>query len=204
MLDCNDEIVRKAELRYKRGNPPGKDNKYGDAINWECLLEYAPDNKDLYFISSDKDYSSVIGESQFNLFIQEEWKEKKNSDVIFFNSLVSFLNKHFESIKLKREQEKDKLIIQLSESGSFYRTHKIIEKLNEFSDFTRNQQDDILESAVDNSQIYQIIGDNDIREFYSGIIADYEGENETVKKVKDLLEETDGEDDDFDIPDWLL
>ena len=35
---------------FRRRNPPGKDNKYGDAINWECLLYNVPNEEDLYFI----------------------------------------------------------------------------------------------------------------------------------------------------------
>jgi len=36
-INASDEIIRKAEVRNLRGNPPGKKDSIGDAINWECL-----------------------------------------------------------------------------------------------------------------------------------------------------------------------
>ncbi len=41
LLNC-ESVVERAYMRYRIGNPPGKDNKYGDAINWECLLQEVP------------------------------------------------------------------------------------------------------------------------------------------------------------------
>lgn len=59
IIPC-DDYVNKAYNRYRIGNPPGKDNKYGDAINWECLLDTVPLGENLYFISADKDYRSLV------------------------------------------------------------------------------------------------------------------------------------------------
>lgn len=36
IIEC-DDYVTPAYNGYRIGNPPGKDNKYGDAINWELL-----------------------------------------------------------------------------------------------------------------------------------------------------------------------
>jgi len=44
-------IVSKAKERTELGNPPGKTNSIGDAINWETLLDLVEDGQDLYFIS---------------------------------------------------------------------------------------------------------------------------------------------------------
>ncbi len=81
---CYSHIIHAAALRYRIGNPPGKDNKFGDAINWECLLETIPQNEDLYFISEDGDYQSAMENKSFNLFLGLEWKDKKKSE----NSLL--------------------------------------------------------------------------------------------------------------------
>lgn len=43
LLQTTPEIVQRGVLRYNIGNPPGKDKKYGDAINWETLLESVPE-----------------------------------------------------------------------------------------------------------------------------------------------------------------
>ncbi len=188
LLECDDEIVDKAEKRYKKGNPPGKDNKYGDAVNWECLLKFAPD-EDIYIISADKDYASVVDDSQFNLFLQEEWKSKKGSNVVFFKSLVAFLKEHFTSIELKNEQEKDELISALSESRNFATTHAIIAQLDKYSDWTINQQEDLCKAAKNNSQVKWILGDDDVYRFYFELLKTYKGDNDLGEEVSILLRE---------------
>lgn len=87
LIPC-DEVVDKAYSRYKIGNPPGKDNKYGDAINWECLLNTVPDGEDLYLISSDKDYCSQLFDDMFNPFLKDEWERRKGSSIIFYSQLT--------------------------------------------------------------------------------------------------------------------
>ena len=54
-LTGNSTILDRARLRMAVGNPPGKNNSLGDAINWECLLDETPAGKDLFFITGDKD-----------------------------------------------------------------------------------------------------------------------------------------------------
>lgn len=76
-----DEVVSAAKLRVERGNPPGKSGSLGDAINWEALTKSVKDGEDIYFITDDKDYSSALGEDEFNEFLLSEWKESKNSSL---------------------------------------------------------------------------------------------------------------------------
>ena len=51
----------------------------GDAINWEILLQSVPNDEDLHIISDDGDFYSVIDDEKLNSFLENEWKEKKNS-----------------------------------------------------------------------------------------------------------------------------
>lgn len=67
LISCT-PYIKTAYNRYLIGNPPGKDNRYGDAINWECLLNNVENGEDLYFISADKDYSSLLDNKKFNFF----------------------------------------------------------------------------------------------------------------------------------------
>jgi hypothetical protein len=134
------------------GNPPGKDKSYGDAINWEILLQYIPKGEDLYIVSSDKDYRSVIDDSCIKSFLNDEWIKKKESNVYFFTSLTSFLNNHISSIKLKTEEEKDKAINLLQHSDSYQSTHKAIDDLNRFDDWSNSQIKEILKIADENSE----------------------------------------------------
>lgn len=191
LLECN-SFIESAYSRYKVGNPPGKDNKYGDAINWECLLKNIPDGEDLFFISSDKDYRSTLFKDEFHPFLKKEWESRKKSNIHFYTALVPFLNEHIESIKLETENKKQDLIHQLSKSYNFVTTHGIINMMNRYSDWTDTQIEELCEIANGNSQVEWILGDPDIFEFYSDLIANYNlnsDENGSVNKIKEKLEE---------------
>lgn len=170
LLECN-SVVEKAYMRYRIGNPPGKDNKYGDAINWECLLQAVPNNEDLYFISSDKDYRSEIYDSKINPFLENEWKCKKRSNIFFYTNLVPFLNEHFKDIQLKTEQEKQELIERLQGSHNFECTHGIIAMLSKHTGWTDTQIEALCAAAENNDQIGRIMGDIDVLSFYSSLLS---------------------------------
>lgn len=42
IITISDSIIERARNRFDLGNPPGKNKSYGDAINWEILLESIP------------------------------------------------------------------------------------------------------------------------------------------------------------------
>lgn len=169
-ISC-DKYVDSAFTRYRIGNPPGKENKYGDAINWECLLDVIPSGEDLHFISSDKDYKSKLNDEQFNPFLVKEWTEKKNSNLLFYGKLVAFLNEHVDEIKLETELDKEKYINELATSGNFYCTHRVISNLRKFSGWTEDQIEALCSIAESNSQVDRILYDPDVFSFYSGILA---------------------------------
>lgn len=170
LIGC-DAFVENAYTRYRIGNPPGKDNKYGDAINWECLLATVPDEEDLYFISSDKDYRSEIFDNAFNPFLTEEWEQKKKSNIHFYTNLVPFLNRHFEDIKLKTEQEKQDLIDRLEASPNFVTTHGLVAMMSKYTGWTETQIESICSAAENNTQVGWILGDLDVLNFYCRLLS---------------------------------
>lgn len=189
LIEC-ESIVEKAYMRYKKGNPPGKDNKYGDAINWECLLNVIPNGEDLYLISADKDYYSALSDNKINSFLEKEWQDKKKSKIFFYNNLVSFLSEHVKEITLITENEKEELINKLKNSRSFEETHGIISRLNRYSDWTETQIEDICNAAEENLQVKWIIDDPDVYKFYNHLLADVKYENLTdcaTKRIIDLI-----------------
>ena len=171
-IECSASIIHAAELRYRRGNPPGKDNKLGDAINWECLLENVPQGEDLYFVSKDSDYQSVVDQTTFNLFLDNEWKIKKHSKIHFFIDLVSFFKIHAQDIKLQEQEEnkKEELITGLNSSINFATTHALIAQLQHYSDWSFSQIDKLCTIALENSQIGWILLDSDVQNFYKRIV----------------------------------
>ncbi len=187
-ISC-EKYIDAAYNRYRIGNPPGKNNKYGDAINWECLLAEVPEGEDLYFISADGDYMSQMSD-EFNPFLRKEWKERKASDIIFYKNLVAFLNNHVKDIHLKVEHEKQELIKKLSESGSFITTHGIIAMLNKHTDWTNAQIEELCAIAENNNQVRWILSDEDILDFYSNLLkkVEYEGlEDCAAKRVMEKI-----------------
>lgn len=184
------ELVEKAKLRYNMGNPPGKDNKYGDAINWEILLKEVPPGEDLYFITEDRDFASPLDEKVFLPFLQKEWNEKKKSKVIFFRNLDEFLRVYYHEQRLKTENEKNDLIEALENSISFAATHSIINSLRNYSDFTDQQCEKLFSIANTNSQVCWILNDRDVGAFYNVLLETTSlKETENIKYVREKLEE---------------
>jgi hypothetical protein len=190
-LKCTPEIIFEAKMRFDKGNPPGKDRKYGDAINWVSLLNYVPIGEDLFFVSSDKDYRSVIDDASFCSFLHKEWVDSKKSELFFYKTLTDFINKHIETIELKSENEKDFIINQLAESGSFQNTHSIISRLEKYSSWTPDQITELCRIAIDNNQVDWILGDSDVRTFYTTLLAGFKNDkyDDAIDKIIEKLSE---------------
>ncbi len=189
VIECPPELIRAAEIRFKAGNPPGKDNKLGDAINWECLLSSVPDGEDLFFISGDKDFRSVVDDNSFNLFLKEEWSKRKHSRIIFFVSLLSFLKAHVQEIELQTEQQKEELIAGLFDSHNFQTTHAVIRSLREYHDWSAQQIDDLCSAAINNTQVSWILEDEDVFDFYEDLLSSTKATSDSITEIKSRIAE---------------
>lgn len=95
-IAITDEIFERARRRFDRGNPPGKEGSYGDAIHWECLLAGVPDGEGLVFVTEDRDFRSQLdlsggsGDGALAPFLAAEWRRLKGSEVRFFRRLSAF------------------------------------------------------------------------------------------------------------------
>ncbi len=154
-----------ANARLARGNPPGKKGSLGDAINWEILLEKAPNNNDIHIISADGDYYSALDEHKPSAFIVKEWKRKKKGNVYVYRTLSEFTKEHFDGIAFSYDKDKQELIEQLASSGNFARTHDLIEKLDKYSYFSLKEVVEILDAAESNDQFGWIVTDYDVSDF---------------------------------------
>ncbi len=170
VIEVTTDLLDKAVNRYKLGNPPGKNDSYGDAINWEILLEKVPNSKSIYFVTDDKDFKSQFDQSKFNSFLLDEWKRRKESEVIFYNQLSTFFKDNYPEIKLREEEAKNKLIDLLSQSGNFSETHAVISGLSKYAEFTPNQIRQLVEISVSNNQVYWISEDEDVYSFFRGLV----------------------------------
>jgi hypothetical protein len=169
MLDVTDERYLNALERVRRGNPPGKEGSLGDAINWECLLAGVGNGTEIHLVSEDKDYRSQLSTSDLNEFLSEEWKTKKNSSVVFYTRISDFFRTNFPNIKIASQVERDFLVEELRDSGSFMQTHSVVAKLLKHTDFSPVQIEQLVQIAQDNGQVGWIIGDPDLHAFYSSL-----------------------------------
>jgi len=195
-IEVTDEIFTKAKRRQELGNPPGK-NGFGDAINWECLLETVSNEEDLFFISDDKDYHALSNKDLFLPFLNSEWMEKKGSAIVFFKRLSDFFKNKFPEIKLARELEKEILINDLIQSSTFVKTRRTLRKLVEFSDYTESEINEIVSATINNNQIFWIIQDEDINSYLRTIVEGKEKliEPKNLEVFYKLLDGNDTEDD---------
>ena len=73
-------VRRLARKRFFLGYPPRKkgDTSYGDAINWEWIIQCAIDSrKDIVIVTRDADYGAIHkSESYLNDWLKQEFKER--------------------------------------------------------------------------------------------------------------------------------
>lgn len=171
--DFKQEHYLSAVMRARLGNPPGKNDSIGDAVNWETLLITVTEGTDLYLVSEDKDYRSHLSEGVFNEFLRNEWEAKKKSKLHYYSKISDFFKKCFPNIKIASQIETDLAIANLSNSGSFASTHAHIAQLDKFDQFTPEQVEQIVNIPAQNNQVAWIIDDTDVHAFYAKLLAKY-------------------------------
>lgn len=169
ILPTSNEVFSAASMRMAIGNPPGKNDSIGDAINWTVLLQSVPNGEDLHVISEDGDYYSTINEDAVHPFLEEEWKKTKESYLFVYRTLSAFMKEHFDGVAFSFDKTKDALIDDLSCSGSFSFTHQLISKLEAYSYFSLKEIERILDAAIENSQFGWIVTDYDVSDFLSRV-----------------------------------
>ena len=175
-IPLSTEIRLAAETRRLLGNPPGKRDSIGDAINWESLLSAIPAGQDLVLVSADRDYASKLDPRVADEFLSEEWLRLKQAEISLHESLTAAFKVHYPTIRLAADLEKSLAIDSLIGSPNFRGTHLAIQKLSAFADFTPVEAANMVEAASSNSQIRQILVDDDVHSFYTNL-ADRFGEH---------------------------
>jgi hypothetical protein len=162
--------IDRARSRRELGNPPGKKDSLGDAVNWEAILATAPKEQDLHFVSGDGDWVSPVSPNEFSSYLRSEWERKKESKVIYYPLLSSFFQKNYPDIKLEGDVGVELLIRDLVGSGSFASTHDVIGDLGRIVDFTPRQAKGICSAYLENGQVSLIIGDPDVEAFLKRVL----------------------------------
>jgi predicted nucleic acid-binding protein len=185
----DEALIDRAKLRMSLGNPPGKNNSLGDAVNWECLLAAVPDQADLFLISGDKDYSSPLGDDELSGFLRDEWQRRKQSTIYFYRRLSGFFKAQFPDIGMASMRDRDFLVRELANSKSLIDVQKNVAKLSAYADFTASQANGIVLAVLNNQLVAWSIEDEAVRSFLLNIMTRYERylDTEVIDQVKKLL-----------------
>ena len=97
---------------------------------------------------------------------------------------------NIEADKQSSEEGKAKtdLLIALENSRSFARTHEIVKKLSRHVTWSHEETEQLCYIAVNNSQVKYIIGDADVKQFYSRVLKNAGRLTEDMAAVKETLE----------------
>ncbi len=169
IIETTPEVYTIASMRMAIGNPPGKNNSIGDAINWTVLLESVPHEEDLHVISEDGDFYSSLNEEAIHPFLEDEWKKKKSSSLFVYRTLSAFMKEHFDGVAFSFDKTKESIIDDLRSSGSFAKTHQLIGKLEAYAYFSIKEVERILAAATENGQFGGIVTDEDVSDFLNRI-----------------------------------
>jgi len=170
-IKATKDDLKAARERTERNDPPGKEGSFGDRLNWELLLAHVPEGADIHIVSKDGDFASSIDGTKPHPVLLKEWKSINKAELYLHTELRTFLAAHFPDIKVATDIEKRNAINRLKESGSFERTHAAISKLAEFADLlTAAEVDELVEAALENSQIRWIGTDPDVSVFFQKIV----------------------------------
>lgn len=119
------EILKAAECRYLKGNPPRKEKEksesFGDAINWELILKFCKKGDSLIILSEDGDYSD--NKKTIDSFLKKEWAREHRGTIQLYRGLGVFLNKYSKKPVIDEE------IIKRAES---VRRYQALDKLRSY------------------------------------------------------------------------
>jgi hypothetical protein len=172
-LKVTDEILAAARLRMEKGDPPGKEGALGDRIHWECLLKYIPRDEQLALVTADADFHSPLVQGKPRSFLAFEWRRLKGTDLELYSGLSLFVAAHFPDIDVAEIDDRMEAVKQLALSTSFAQTHHAIATLKDFNRFSADEVNEMLFAASENEQIYWIMSDSDVYEFYSSLVKNY-------------------------------
>ncbi len=154
---------------------------------------------------SSKDKAKVykmMRENRIKYFVPSDYSEDRELDVLVKTIIDKTASaERLESIHeanrreyveadrstTEEEQKKTELMIELEDSSGFSRTHQIIRELSKISDWSEDQAAQLFDIAARNSQVYSIINDGDVRDFYRRLGQSHQLGTEAYSRVMDRI-----------------
>jgi hypothetical protein len=118
-------VKRRAWHRFIQGCPPRKqsDTSYGDAINWEWILEcIRSTNRDVVIVSRDSDYGTKMDDSIYaNDWLAADVKRiNKQRRLLVFDKLSDALEELNVTVSAEEESEEEKTLASIPPLDSAY------------------------------------------------------------------------------------
>jgi hypothetical protein len=169
-VEVTSEMFDRARTRVALGNPPGKRGSLGDAVNWEALLAYRPQDQ-LFFVTDDGDFYSALDRNRPHEYLTREWAGTVAQPITFVRRLSELPAPVPQEVLPVDDAPdgRDELVSALIYSRSFQQTHQVIGALSYVQSFTARQVHDLI-AALDNSQVGWIVGDEDVNHFYERLL----------------------------------
>ena len=143
------------------------------------------ENRIKYFVPADYSEGSELDRLIKNIIDRTVYNELLES---FHYDCIDEYKQAEKNID-EKENKKIDAMIDLENSGSFARTHEIIDELSHLSGWTDDQKEQLCMFAVNNSQIFYILKDDDVKKFFKKLLRNYTSESEYVNKIKSELEQ---------------
>ena len=115
---------------------------------------------------------------------QEEVKEEVEPKTP--SELMSMAGYKLYECYSEEEIQKMNLIIALEGSGSFARTHSIIAELAKHK-WNGEERETLFNIAVENSQVFYILEDEDVKRFYKSLLKGSRSTSENAQKIREIL-----------------
>ena len=144
------------------------------------------DKRIKYFVPAD--YSEG---SELDKLIKAIIDRTITNDVLE-NVYYSCKKEYIEKDKSNDEDKRKKtdLLIGLENSSNFATTHYIIRKMKKVNNWTDDEKEILLKIAVENSQVFSILCDWDLKTFYEDLMFEMEILSENAKIVKEEIDKS--------------
>jgi len=157
ILPENEELIDRARLRIEKGNYP-KDDKLGDALIWETLLDFLEGDKKnstLVFVSNDK---KAWGQQGFNPWLKQEFIERTGMEMFFtyhISDIKGATKEEQEKMRdLEREENKKIALFEYQNCYGYVEASRKMDNLIQYKDIlTRDDYKVIIEEALEKSSI---------------------------------------------------
>lgn len=150
----------------------------------EKVYKMMHDNRIKYFAPADYSDGSDL-DNLVKAIIDRTYSNEILENIHYKNKKE--FEKNDENIT-KEQKERRSLILELENSNTFKTTHMVVDKMRKITDWTDLEKNWLLDIANTNSQVWSILGDNDVETFFKYILKDMKKFSENAQEVKSKIE----------------